>query len=891
MGGNMLQPAPAARRARVAAFRRISLRSSTSLAATLALLLGLSSISFAQGAASITKSITALQKAEKAEKKDTAQAATAPPAAQPLPASPQAIPLPDVAARSQELTQTLQSIEQNLPDRAQLDAMNSAVLERDSVVAGQQADLDSVLKDMPSSLDIREQENYWKGQQAYSGVWRSQLFDWANSAQNAVQQLNLQEPQWAATRAAEADVPGLAPVLDVIDGNLNAIRTLRSQLQDQLRLIVNMQLKVAAQDQVAVEVLGRLAKIRLQLKGRLLDRDSLPLWQIAARRQTGETPGLFHSASSRWIAISAFCSEHRGAIGFLGFLWVVATIVAYRLNRANRDVVPADENQALVLMLLRRWFPLGLLGPLLLAYLLAPYAPTALISIVILISFIPILALLPPLVAPRFALMLYVVVGLYVFNALFSWMSFSAVHKREVQFLTIAIVFFIFAWLLRLPSLRSRKTDARGHRIVILGMRVGLVMVGSALLANLFGYVKLSQFLFLTSIYSAFIAINVFTGVRVFKLLLIVALQSNAAERLAMVRQHRDAILRWMPRILEWSGAVLWFMATVDVLGLRDQVFGWLNDALQFKIAGSSTDVTLGDVLGFFAILVLGYLFSSALRFILREEILSHFHLARGLPELISTTLHYLILVLVFLAAVKAGDVQLNKLTLLTGALGVGVGFGLQNIVNNFVSGLILQFERPIHIGDVLELDGGGAGTVTRIGIRSSTVFTAQGAEIIVPNSNFISNRVTNWTLTEAKRRVDVPIGVAYGTDLKLAMRLLYEAAAIHPDVLTQPLPVAYFKEFGDSSLNFELQFWVMMQSNWIRVRSEVLSSVNQGLDKAGIEIPFPQRDLRLRSIDGTAAEVLAPNGAHALANESTLAENGYGQTATAGGALGKADR
>ncbi len=140
------------------------------------------------------------------------------------------------------------------------------------------------------------------------------------------------------------------------------------------------------------------------------------------------------------------------------------------------------------------------------------------------------------------------------------------------------------------------------------------------------------------------------------------------------------------------------------------------------------------------------------MRFVLREDVLKRFHMSRGLPELISSTLHYLFLLLVFLFAVNTGGIELNKFTVLTGALGVGVGFGMQNIVNNFISGLILQFERPIHIGDVLDVDG-ATGTVTRIGIRSSTVLTFQGSEVIIPNANFISGKVINWTLSESRRR------------------------------------------------------------------------------------------------------------------------------------------
>ena len=293
---------------------------------------------------------------------------------------------------------------------------------------------------------------------------------------------------------------------------------------------------------------------------------------------------------------------------------------------------------------------------------------------------------------------------------------------------------------------------------------------------------------------------------------------------------------------------------------MSDWIGSGINDVLGFRIAGGSSGVTLGGVLGFFLILLVGYGFSSAIRFLLREELLSRFHLSRGLPELFSSMLHYLLLLLVFFFAVNAGGVELNKFTVLTGALGVGVGFGLQNIVNNFVSGLILQFERPIHIGDVLEIDG-TTGKVTRIGIRSSTVKTFQGAEVIIPNGNFISGKVINWTLSESLRRVELPVGVAYGTDAKLVSRLLEQAATAHESVLTSPAPAVFFKEFADSSLNFELQFWVMQESNAMKVKSEVALCAMDLLDKASIEIPFPQRDLRLRSVDPPAAALLATNG------------------------------
>jgi small-conductance mechanosensitive channel len=204
--------------------------------------------------------------------------------------------------------------------------------------------------------------------------------------------------------------------------------------------------------------------------------------------------------------------------------------------------------------------------------------------------------------------------------------------------------------------------------------------------------------------------------------------------------------------------------------------------------------------------------------------------------------------------------VELDKFTVLTGALGVGLGFGLQNIVNNFISGLILLFERPIHVGDTVEVNG-LVGKLRRIGARSSTVLTFQGAEVIVPNSNLISNQVINWTLSSPWRRVDVPVNVAYGSDPAKVLKLLVEVANSHPGVLRERPPTAFFLGFGDSALNFELRFWSATQETWFELRSDVTMAVAKALDEAGIDVPFPQRDLHVRSIDKSVAESLAEKG------------------------------
>jgi small-conductance mechanosensitive channel len=214
----------------------------------------------------------------------------------------------------------------------------------------------------------------------------------------------------------------------------------------------------------------------------------------------------------------------------------------------------------------------------------------------------------------------------------------------------------------------------------------------------------------------------------------------------------------------------------------------------------------------------------------------------------LSRIIGYTLIAVGFYVAFQLVGVDLSSLAIIAASLGVGIGFGLQNIINNLVSGIIILAERPISIGDRIEV-AGVAGRVTKIQLRSTTVVTNDNITMIVPNADFISNTVTNWSHGDPKVRIRVPVGVAYGSDLKLLQGLLLEAAAEHPKALGDPSPVVLFTEFGDNSLNFELGVWTQeMTATPIHFTSEMNFIIEQKLRDNDIEIPFPQRDLHIRS-------------------------------------------
>jgi small-conductance mechanosensitive channel len=200
---------------------------------------------------------------------------------------------------------------------------------------------------------------------------------------------------------------------------------------------------------------------------------------------------------------------------------------------------------------------------------------------------------------------------------------------------------------------------------------------------------------------------------------------------------------------------------------------------------------------------------------------------------------------------VSVAGVKLSNLALIAGALSVGIGFGLQNVVNNFVSGIVLLFERPIKTGDWIMV-GLTQGYVKKINLRSTVIQTFERSDVIVPNSEIIGNQVTNMMLNDSVGRVKVPIGVAYGTNPRQVEKILLEVALEHPMVVsrspTVSQPWVAFKEFGDSALLFELRFFITDIDYFTRVLSEINFAIVEAFEKAGIVIPFPQRDVHLIS-------------------------------------------
>jgi small-conductance mechanosensitive channel len=317
-----------------------------------------------------------------------------------------------------------------------------------------------------------------------------------------------------------------------------------------------------------------------------------------------------------------------------------------------------------------------------------------------------------------------------------------------------------------------------------------------------------------------------------------------------------NALARYSGRIRSWWTSVS-----------RDSKAIWLRltDLTDFTLFSvGETPVTGGDILRVLIILALAILLSRGVRHAIKRVSESDYSGTQASLYTVGRLTHYAIIILAGFIALSSIGLDFSNLALVAGALSVGIGFGLQSIVSNFVSGLIILFEHTLRVGDYIELDQGLTGTVKAINVRSTLINTNDNIDIVVPNSEFVSSRLTNWTLGERILRVRVPFGVAYGSDKELVKKAALEAAAQVPYTLTNMKgrdPDVWLVEFGDSSLNFLLLVWVNRQGakRPTRTRAAYLWALEDKFQEYGIEIPFPQRDLNLRRGWSSVRDDLAP--------------------------------
>ena len=396
----------------------------------------------------------------------------------------------------------------------------------------------------------------------------------------------------------------------------------------------------------------------------------------------------------------------------------------------------------------------------------------------------------------------------------------------------------------------------KGNLVYIWALRLGGMIFLGVIIAEIGGYSSLASHVLEASLSTTFTVLGAWMLMLMARGTLEWAIQTPPLRHIPYLQSKANVIVSRSALLTNVLIVALFTTFILVIWRVYDRPAEAIQGVFGFGFMVGSRKVTLGLVLTAAAVLYGSFLISWAVQTLLMRGVFTSRELQVGVRISIARLIHYGFVFVGFLLALVALGVQFRDITIIAGALGVGIGFGLQGIVNNFVSGLILLFERPVKVGDFIQL-GEQWAEIKKIGLRATVVETLDRSEIVVPNSDLVSNQVTNWTLSNRILRIVIPVGVEYGSDVPLVMETLKEAATANSKVMRLPEPRILFVNFGESSLDFELRVWISNIDDRFTVKSQLLQEIDSRFRQAGIVIAFPQRDLHLRSVDSSASSNL----------------------------------
>lgn len=541
---------------------------------------------------------------------------------------------------------------------------------------------------------------------------------------------------------------------------------------------------------------------------------------------------------------------------YLLFLLTLIVFFVYVKKNLNKDKYKEQDKRLVrnAVIILNKPIATSLLIALLFSLLIFPDAPVIVRQITYLLLVIPLMVLIPKLVDKKLRSYIY---GIGILFILYNYIDLAIYKSVGEYILEILIAIIVFYGLLKvnkkeiLQDVFLRKSTQVTFGVVFSIFMIFLVI---GIVATIIGYYILGSFLILRVVVSLYVVILFFTGYQIIAGFFELTLHLNWVRNFHVFKSYHDQINKWFISLLYTFTILFFFYTLFFIFGIKEEIVDAIVSVWNFGFDSGELNFTIGNVSIFFFTLWITILLSKIISAVLEQDVLRKLRLKRGVPKTISTLAKYAIITIGFLVAIAAAGFKLQNLTIIISAFGVGIGFGLQDVINNFISGLILLFERPIQVGDSVQV-GTLWGKVEHIGIRSSIIRTFDGSEVIVPNGMLISQEVTNWTLSDSKRRLELKVGVAYGSDLNKVLEILLKCATDNEGVMEDPAPAAWFTGFGDSSIDFRLVFWHPNFDGGLTVVSQVGLAIDTALKKASITIPFPQRDLYIKEVKDTTKQ------------------------------------
>jgi small-conductance mechanosensitive channel len=748
----------------------------------------------------------------------------------------------EIPLRAEHVEADLRRIEQLVEPTSEILRIEAAFTAREVEIVRLRAALDMVDPMQISSRRLEELRLPWLQLEGELTAWSSAVQRRFDTLQEERERLRAARALWELTAAA-ADAAGANPeVLQRTDAVLAQVVDVEARVRERGNAVGALAGRITSELELVSDSLDRIDAVAEVLRGRLLGRDAPPLWRsfdAADERLTGELRG----TGREWArALFAYMLLRLERALFLVVLFIGLLVATTQLRRRDRGWSSEDDSEVFH-KLVARPYAVALAFALVTSRLILPDPVGAAADVLTLLTVVPALRLGSVVLPSRARPALYGIAALTVLGRVAA-VGLDASLGTRLLVLMVAAVGLLGSGLAAARVRARARQEGGWARVAYLLLSATVVLLAVAVSANIFGWVQLAKMLTDATIASLFAALAWTIVVAAVTVLLPPVVRGPAGNALPSLRQNETAVAAITIRTFSVVAALAWLQSTLDRFELWQPLQASATWIAASELDIGNLSISTGGLIGALLVVFGTWLIARFVRFVLQEELLPRLRLHRGDSQSLVTLVNYAVYGLGIMMGASAMGLTGTQLAVVFGALSLGIGFGLQTIVNNFVSGLILIFERPIKVGDTVQTVD-HFGKVQNIGIRASTIRSFDGAEIIIPNGDLVAKEVINWTRTDEIRRAEVLVGVAYGTDPDAVLEILLHVAREHPKVREQPETKAQMIRFGDSSLDFRLRCWTLID-DWIDVVSDLHVAVNRALKEAGVTIPFPQRDLHL---------------------------------------------
>jgi potassium-dependent mechanosensitive channel len=801
--------------------------------------------------------------------------------------APTAVPLPDIVSASDSASEGLNEIQSELSSNKTLDNVTRELVATTQEIDARELETRRILRPGVPLETLGDFATRWQTLADQLTAAGRQLTDRATALDRELTQMSATRTTWKATLELAGKSNAPPEVVQRINQVLQGIDTTEEMLQKRRAAVLSLQTRVAEQAQRANSALRSIRSAQSAAVNRLWVQDSPPIWSPEVRTAAAQSLGRDSQVSlgAQAAQVRKYLEREWTKLIYVALLFIAFALIMLRVKRHVARWTDRDRGLDHTNRVLQMPFSTASLLTIISARLILHDAPRAVWLILASLALIPIVLLLRRLIDRHLFPIVNALVVFY-FVAQLRVLAASIPVLSRIMLLVEMLGGLIFLiWFIRArrrsgPRTTSNKTARVAGSIAVAGF-------GAIILADLVGYVALANYLSVAILAAAYFAVALYAAARILEGLVFFGLQIRPLASLAVVQRQRPLLRRRIARLIEVAAIVTWVLLALSAFSLREAVISRTIALLNTKFGVGSVHFSLGAVVAFILTIWITLLLSRCLRFFLKEEVYDRFHLARGPAYAVSTLVHYVVLLVGFYVAIAALGADMTKFAILAGAFGVGIGFGLQNICNNFFSGLILLFERPVQVGDLIQV-GDQTGVVRRIGIRASIIALDDKSQLIIPNGQLISEKVTNRTFSSMQKRMELTIRIAYGSDPEQVIALLLKTAAANPKVTKYPPPDAVLKQFGEDALVFVLGFTTEEVAQFPFVQSDVAVAVNAALREAGIEIPYPQRIVRLEQDDNASKHSSDPHRADAGGNLPPPGGENLADTANASPSSGK---